>query len=211
MKAVSILVADDHEILRRGVCSLLETQANWKSLQAGDGHEAVLKTMTLRPDVVIMDISMRGLNGLEASSQLRRQLPNLPVILLSAYSTDELVDRAFVTGVRGYVLKTDAATELILAVQAVLQGRTFFTPTVSRRLLDRAERVGVRNTMTVTGRETEVIRLLCEGKSNKEVANELGISPRTIENHRANIMEKLDLRSFSDLMRYAIRNAIIQA
>lgn len=210
MKTVSILVADDHEILRRGVCSLLETQDNWKILQAGDGHEAVLKTMTFRPDAVIMDIKMHGLNGLEAASQLRKELPNMPVILLSAYSMDEFIDRALATGVRGYVLKTDAERELISAVQAVLQGKTFFTPVISQRFPDHGESGATSDTMAVTGREVEVIRLLCEGKSNKEAASQLGISRRTVESHRAHIMEKLHLHSFSELIRYAIRNGIVE-
>ena len=211
MKAISILVADDHEIVRRGLCTLLETQPFWKTVEAGDGEEAVCKATTLHPDVVIMDISMPQLNGLEAAEQIQRELPKVPVVLLSGHSADELVDKALETGVRGYVLKTDAAKELVSAVQAVLKGKTFFTPLVHRRLLGYMRSLATRQTRALTVREVEIIQLLCEGRSNKDVANQLGVSPRTVENHRAHIMDKLHLRSFSDLMRYAIRNEIVPA
>jgi DNA-binding NarL/FixJ family response regulator len=211
METLSILVADDHEMVRRGLCSLLEVQPEWKTLEASDGHEAVLKATRLHPDIVIMDISMPQLNGLEAARQLLQEIPQMPVVLLSAYSTEEMIDKALATGVRGYVLKTDAAKDLVAAVEAVFQGRTFFTSIVSRRLLDCVS--GSRTTdehSTLTQREIEVIQLLGEGKSNKETAHLLGISTRTVENHRAHIMQKLDLRSFGELIRYAIRSGIVQ-
>lgn len=211
MKTVSILVADDHEVVRRGLCGLLEIQPDWKTLEATNGHEAVLKATRMHPDMVIMDIDMPQLNGLEATRQILKEIPDMPVLLLSAYSTEEMVEKAFAAGVRGYVLKTDAIHDMGVAVQALMEGRTFFTGAISRRLMDylhRPQRKGLASTLT--SRETEIIQLLSEGKSNKEVAALLGVSTRTVENHRAHIMQKLDLGSFSELIRYAIRNGIVQ-
>jgi DNA-binding NarL/FixJ family response regulator len=210
MKTVSILVADDHEVVRSGLCRLLEAQPNWKTLEAGSGHEAVSKATMLHPDVVIMDIHMPHLNGLDAARQTHHLVPNVPIVVLSADSDDQMIDKALEAGVQGYVLKTDAVKELVAAVQAVLQKRTFFTAVVSRHLLDCMRRLTTRETSALTVREVEIIQLLCEGKSNKEVANDLGLSSRTVESHRAHIMTKLCLHSFSDLIRYALRHAIIQ-
>lgn len=209
MKTVSILVVEDHGIARRGLCALLGTQPNWATLEAGDRHETVSKAIMVRPDVVVMGITMPCLDTLAAARQLREQLPDLPVVLVGGYSED-LIDEALEAGVRGYVLKTDAEKELVSAVNAVLLGRTFFAPIVSRRLFASLQSIARHETMKLTLREAEVIQLLCEGKSNKEVASQLGVSRRTVENHRACIMEKLQLHSFSDLIRYAIRNAIVQ-
>jgi len=155
-------------------------------------------------------IDMPHLNGLDAAREIHKKEPHLPVLLLSAYAADAMVDKALEAGVCGYIVKSDAAKDLIAAVQAVLQGRTFFTSIVSRRLFESLQQLSRQQITALTVREAEIIQLLCEGKSNKEVANHLGLSTRTIENHRANIMDKLHLRSFSELMRYAIRNAIIQ-
>lgn len=210
MKLVSILLADDHEIVRRGLCTMLELQPTWKTLEAGDGREAIDKAITLHPDVVIMDIDMPHLNGLDAAREIRNKNPRVPVVLLSAYAADELIDKALEAGVYGYIVKSDAAKNLVAAVQAVLQGRTFFTSIVSQRLLESLRRLSRHEITALTVREAEIVQLLCEGKSNKETASHLGLSTRTIENHRANIMDKLHLRSFSDLMRYAIRHAIIR-
>lgn len=209
MKTVSILVVEDHGIARRGLCALLRTQPNWAILEAIDGHEAVSKAMMIRPDVVVIGIKMPCLDGLAAAKQLREELTDLPVVLVGGHSEDHFIDEALEAGVRGYVRKTDADKDLVSAVRAVLLGRTFFAPIVSRRLLASLQSVARRETMKLTLREAEVIQLLCEGKSNKEVASQLGVSRRTVENHRAHIMQKLHLRTFSDLIRYAIRNAIV--
>lgn len=180
MRTVSILIADNHGIVRRGLCSLLETQSAWKTAEAADGHEAVTKAITLLPDVVIMDISMPRLNGLQAARRIHKEIPKLPILLLSGDSANELVNEAMHAGVRGYVVKTDAAVNLVAAVHTLLQGKTFFTAAVSRRLLENICCLAKRETTVLTVRETEIIQLLCEGKSNKEV----GRSPRIEPPHR---------------------------
>jgi DNA-binding NarL/FixJ family response regulator len=211
MKTISILVADDHEVVRHGLCRLLETQPGWKVLEASNGNEAVSKATQLHPDICILDIDMPQLNGLEATRQILKALPDMPVLLLSAYSTEAMIDKALEARVRGYVLKTDAAKDLVNAVQALLQGRTFFTAIVSRYLMGALDAPSAKHgASALTQREAEIVQLLCEGKSNKEIATVLQVSTRTIENHRAHIMQKLGLRSFSDLIRYAIRNGIVQ-
>jgi DNA-binding NarL/FixJ family response regulator len=211
MKTVSILVADDHEVVRRGLCSLLEMQPDWSVLEASNGHEAVFKATQLQPDVVILDIDMPQLNGVEATRQILKAAPDMRVLLLSAYSTEPMIEKALEARVRGYVLKTDAAKDLVNAVQALLAGRTFFTAIVSRHLLDSLDAPPPKHGISaLTQREAEIVQLLCEGKINKEIADLLRVSTRTIENHRAHIMQKLCLQSFSDLIRYAIRNGIVQ-
>lgn len=211
MKTVTILIADDHEVVRHGLISLLEVQHEWKVLEASHGNEAVMKATQFRPDLVILDIDMPQLNGLDATRQILKAIPNMPILLLSAYSTEEMIEKALEAGVRGYVLKTDAAKDFTSAVQALLQGRTYFNPTVARHVFFSVQASPTKHGKhALTLREAEIVQLLCEGKINKEIANLLRVSTRTIENHRAHIMQKLCLQSFSDLIRYAIRNGIVQ-
>lgn len=215
MKNLRILVADDHELLRRGVRALLETHAGWEVCdEAVDGREAVEKAIRLRPDLVILDIWMPGLNGLEAARRIRKEAPGSEILILTMHDSEQVVQEVLAAGARGYVLKSDASRDLVAAVEALSHHKTFFTPSVTEMVLQNylgggsgaAEQGEIS---LLTPREREVVQLLAEGRSNKEVADVLRISVRTAETHRTNIMRKLDCHSLSDLTRYAIRNNII--
>ena len=216
MTPLRILIVDDHAVVRRGVRSLLESQPGWEiSGEATNGREAVALAKRLQPDVVVMDLSLPELNGLDASRQILKESPRSEILVLTMHHSEELAREVLQAGARGYVLKSDADQSLIAAVESLRQHKPFLTSTVTEFVLDdytrRAETHGDRAAHTaVTQREREIIQLLAEGKGNKEAASTLGISVKTIEAHRANIMRKLRLRSISDLVRYAIRNRIVQ-
>jgi DNA-binding NarL/FixJ family response regulator len=210
-----ILVVDDHAIVRRGVRALLDTQSGWEVCgEATTGREAVELASRLRPDVVVMDLSLPELNGLEATRQIMKQLPATEVLVLTMHHSEELARDVLHAGARGYLLKSDADQNLIAAVESLRQHKPFLTSKVTEFMLDGYVRGETREDgapkVAPTPREREIIQLLAEGNSNKETAWALGISSKTIEAHRANIMRKLRLRSVSDLVRYAIRNKIVQ-
>jgi DNA-binding NarL/FixJ family response regulator len=217
MTPLRILIVDDHAVVRRGVRSLLESQPGWEiSGEAATGREAVDLAGRLQPDVVVMDLSLPELNGLDATRQILKASPRSEIVVLTMHHSEELARSVLQAGARGYVLKSDADQNLITAIESVRQHKPFLTSTVTEFVLDDY----MRRTETqdddlahaaVTGREREIIQLLAEGRSNKEAASTLGISVKTIEAHRANIMRKLRLRSVSELVRYAIRNKIVQA
>jgi DNA-binding NarL/FixJ family response regulator len=211
---VRILVADDHEVVRRGVRVLLEAHLGWEvCAEAVDGREAVEKARQSSPDVVILDLGMPGLNGLEAARQIRKLLPNSEVLILTMHETEQVIQEVLAAGARGYVLKSDAGRDLVAAVEALCRHKTFFTSSVAemvlRKYLDGSPGALPSEPSSLTPREREVVQLLAEGKGNKEVASILGISVKTAETHRTNIMRKLECHSLSDLVRYAIRNNII--
>jgi DNA-binding NarL/FixJ family response regulator len=212
MKNLSILIADDHAIVRRGLRALLEAQPGWKVVgEAGNGRSAVLKAAELHPDIAILDITMPQLNGLDAARLMLKQSPHTRILVLTMHDADEVIEKTFEAGARGYVLKSEVDEELVAAVKAIMNGKIFFSSAASDFLLRRLRQKtpsAVQPTLTL--REREIVQLLAEGKSNKEVATALGVSTRTVENHRANIMRKLGFRSLSDLVRYAIRNKIIE-
>jgi DNA-binding NarL/FixJ family response regulator len=209
---LSIFIADDYAVVRRGLRALLEAQPGWQIVgEAANGREAAEQCARLRPDVAILDISMPVLNGLDAARLILKAAPGTRVLVLTAYHTDEMIEKALLAGVRGYVLKSDADADLVAAVKALMQGRTFFTSVASEVLVDHLRREREEMAQPVlTVREAEIVQLLAEGRSNKEVAGILKISSRTVENHRAQIMQRLGLRSFSELVRYAIRNGLIE-
>jgi DNA-binding NarL/FixJ family response regulator len=217
MKTVRILVADDHELIRKGIASTLEEVPGWTVVaQANDGREAVELAQSLRPDIVILDMTMPELNGLEATRQIVAARAGGCVLILTAHESEQLVREVLNAGAQGYVLKSDAGRALITAVEALLDGRPFFTSKVARIVLDGFLRSpdGAANgeaTPTLSPREREIVQLLAEGKSNKEVARALGITVKTAETHRGNIMRKMQFASLSDLIRYAIRNNIVGA
>jgi DNA-binding NarL/FixJ family response regulator len=214
MKAISIVVVDDHVVIRKGLRALLEERRGWTVVgEAGNGREAVEISVRLHPDLVVMDLSMPELNGLEATPLILRAVPHARVLILTMHNSEELVEKTLKSGARGYVLKSDAERDLITALEAVLDNRTFFTPAVSEAVGKYAGRGKAEASIiqSLSPRERQIIQLLAEGKSNKEVAVRLGISVRTAENHRARIMRKLQLHSLSDLVRHAIRNKIIEA
>lgn len=212
MRAISILIADAQPLARRGLRALLEANPDWKVVpEAVNGREAVTKAIALHPVVAILDMSLPRLNGVDACRLITKSLPLTQILVLSMYSEPQLIARAFRAGARGYVLKSDADRDLISAVDALLQNRTFFTESASEAILDTIRRSKPNEPdFPLSIRETEVLQLLVEGKSNKEVAVILGISTRTVENHRAQIMRKLGCSSLSDLVRYAIRNKIVE-
>jgi DNA-binding NarL/FixJ family response regulator len=214
--SLRILVVDDHAVVRRGVRSLLESNEGWEVCgEATTGREAIEQSRLLRPDVVVMDMSLPEVNGLEATRQILKDAPGTEVLVLTMHHSEELVRDVLQAGARGYVLKSDADERLIAAVDTLRQHKPFLTPVVTEFVLDDYVRLGDAvqedtGAGAVTAREREIIQLVAEGLSSKAAAATLGISVKTIESHRANIMRKLRLRSVSDLVRYAIRNKIVQ-
>jgi DNA-binding NarL/FixJ family response regulator len=218
MTTVNILIADDHELVREGIKTRLEKQPGWTVCgEADNGRQAVEMATRLKPDVVVLDIGMAELNGIEAARQIRKACPETEVLILTLQESEDLVREALSAGARGYILKTDAARLLTVAIEALLEGKTFFTGKVSNLVLegyldaDHAARrdSGARSRLTM--RELEVVQLLAEAKTSKEVARKLGVSAKTIEAHRANVMRKLNLHSVAELVRFAVRNNIVQA
>jgi DNA-binding NarL/FixJ family response regulator len=214
MKPVRILIADDHEVVRHGVRAVLERQAAWVVCgEASSGREAVVKAIDLQPDVVVLDITMPELNGLEATRQIRRAV-SARVLVLTVHESDQVVTEVLDAGAHAYVLKTDAGRTLVEAIRALLDHQTFFTERVhdvaDRRMGTRRAPADRRPPGRLTPREREVVQLLTEGKSNKEIGVVLGITTKTAETHRAHILTKLHLHSMSELVRYAIRNRIIE-
>jgi DNA-binding NarL/FixJ family response regulator len=213
-----ILIADDHEVVRRGLCTLLQTHEGWEICgEAKDGREVVEMAKQLKPDVVILDVGMPNLNGLAATRQLARQNPHQKIIVLTITDSDQVIREALDAGARGFVLKSDAARDLVSAVEALQRNRMFFTPRVDDMVLagfldkgHSGENGGSPKLPKLTPREREVVQLLAEGKSSKEVACLLDLSTKTAETHRSNIMRKLGFHSIRDVVVYAIKNNIIQ-
>jgi DNA-binding NarL/FixJ family response regulator len=212
-----ILIADDHDVARRGIRALLESHSGWQVCgEAKDGREAVELAAAQRPDLILLDIGMPNLNGLEAARQILATAPNALILILTMHDTDQIVREVLRAGARGFLLKSDAGRDLIAAVDALQQRRTFFTTKVSQMVLtgflnrDNQIETADDNENVLTAREREVIQLLAEGKTSKEVAVTLNLSVKTAETHRTNLMRKLDLHSVADLTRYAVRNGIVQ-
>jgi DNA-binding NarL/FixJ family response regulator len=208
---VRILIADDHGIVRKGLRALLQSKRGWKiCAEVANGRQAVERAGALKPDVAILDISMPQLNGVEATRQIRNLSPATETLILSMHRSEKLVREAVEAGARGYLAKDDADDHLLAAVDALRRHNSYFTSNVAvAAATAKAQKGGKSPRSVLTGRQREIIQLLAEGKSNKEVASILNISVKTAETHRANIMMRLDLHSFADLMHYAIRNEII--
>lgn len=216
-----ILIADDHELARRGIRALLEAHPDWEVCgEAKDGREAVELANATTPDVILLDVGMPNLNGLEAARQILAASPDVAILILTMQDSDQVVREMLRAGARGFLLKSDAGKDLVAAVEALRLQRTFFTTRVSQMVLegflDRDQRPEGHHRKDddtddiLTGREREVIQLLAEGKTSKEVAVTLNLSVKTAETHRTNLMRKLDLHSVADLTRYAVRNGIVQ-
>jgi DNA-binding NarL/FixJ family response regulator len=212
---LKILVADDHELMRRGVRSLLEAEAGWKVVgEASNGQELLKKAQEMKPDIIVLDIGMPVLNGLEASRRLKKILPMVKIIILSMHDSEQMARAVLDAGARGYVTKADTSRDLVLAIEALCRNKTFFTSRVDQLVLESFLQDDSTNkkklpTDRLTSRQREIVQLLAEGKTSKEVAALLTVSVKTIETHRANIMKRLGCHSVSDLVVYAIRNGIM--
>jgi DNA-binding NarL/FixJ family response regulator len=218
MPALKLLLADDHEIVRQGLRSILSAIRDCEIVgEAADGRQAVAMSKDLTPDIVVLDIGMPALNGLEATRQILKARPQTKVLILTMHEADSVIREVLDAGARGYILKTDAGRDLVTAVESLRRNKAFFTARVSQMILDGflkgdprpndTQQPGIR----LTPRQREIVQLLAEGKSSKEVAVALDLSVKTAETHRANIMRKLDCHSVSEVVRYAIRNKIIDA
>jgi len=218
MKLITVLLAEDHTIVREGFRKMLELDAGLKVVgEAQDGRQAVTLATRLRPDVVLMDIAMPLLNGLEATRQVVKTLPDMKVLILSAHNEDAYIDNAMESGAKGFLLKQTSANEVCKAIREVHGGKTFFSASISRRLgrlnpqlTDRSKQAR-KKIAHLTSREMEVLQLIAEGKANKETAAELGIGIKTVEKHREHLMEKLDIHDTAGLTRYAIGAGIIES
>ncbi len=209
-----ILIADDHEVARKGIRSVLETHAGWEVCgEAKDGREAVECASRLKPDVLLLDIGMPNLNGLDAARQILAVAPESRILILTVHDSEQVAREVLAAGARGFLLKSDAGRDLVAAVEALQQRRTFFTSRVAQMMLDGYLRPpdvnGTCGQQVLTPREREVIQLVAEGKSTKEVAASLSLSVKTAETHRTNLMRKLDLHSVAALTLYAVRNGIV--
>jgi len=214
MKRIRILIVDDHEFIRQGLRAVIERQAGWEVVgEAVTGREAIHSAERLQPEVVVMDVSMPDMNGLEATAEITRSHPNIKVLVLSMHDSEQIIRQVLASGARGYILKSDAGRDLVTAIDSLTEGRPFFTSKVSELLLSgylrQAEgghaEAGDEAT-ALTAREREILQLLADGKSNKDIAGDLNISARTVETHRRNLMSKLNLHSIADVVRYAVKN-----
>src|SRR5687768_12623788 len=217
-KQITVLLADDHAIVRQGLCALLNSDGHFLMVgQAHTGREAVEKAKTLRPDVILMDIAMPVLNGLEATRQILAADPVAKILILSAHSDDEYIERMREAGVAGFLEKQTSAEILTRAIQEVAAGKTFFSPAITKRMAGKQNRALDRegllraNGNRLTAREAEVLQLVAEGSANKQVASSLGISIKTVEKHRQNLLDKLNIHATAGLTRYAIASGVIES
>ncbi|HWP47074.1 MAG TPA: response regulator transcription factor [Candidatus Limnocylindrales bacterium] len=217
MQKTTIILADDHTIVRQGLRALLEAERDMKVVgEAENGRQAVQLTKKLQPDVVVMDIAMPLLNGIQAARQIRKHNASTKVLILSMYQDDEYVYQAVQVGVAGYLVKQTAANELLTAIREVKKGHAFFSPSISRLLVDQyretcERKIFKKKVNILTPRELEVLQLIAEGQSNKQIAGELSISVKTVEKHRQQIMDKLSIHDVAGLTRYAIAKGIIKS
>jgi DNA-binding NarL/FixJ family response regulator len=214
MDTLRVLVADDHEVARKGIRALLESHPGWEvCCEAANGRDAVSDTFRLKPDVVLLDIAMPGLNGLDATRQILAEAPDTRIMILTMHDSEQVVREVLAAGALGFLLKSDAARDLVAAVEALQNHRTFFTTKVAQLVLEGYLHPGTESDASLrsvlTPREREVIQLLAEGKTTKEVATTLNLSVKTAETHRTNLMRKLGLHSVVDLTLYAVRNGIV--
>lgn len=215
MAKLRILLGDDHTVVRQGFRKILEDHPGWEVVgEAADGREAVRQALALQPDVAVLDVGMPVLNGIEATRQIVRHAPKVHVLILSMHSDEAYITRTLQAGAGGYLLKDSADTDLIHAVAAVAEGKSFFSPAAAKLMLDDyvrhlAEKGIADRYEALSEREREVFQLVAEGRSNKEIADLLSISPTTVETHRAHVLQKLDVHSTAELVLYAVRRGVI--
>jgi two-component system response regulator NreC len=215
MPRLRIVLGDDHTLLRQGLRKILEERPDWQVVaEAGDGREAVRQIVAVRPDVAILDIGMPLLNGIDATRQVVRRLPECRILILSMHANEAYIIQALKAGAKGYMLKDSADTDLIRGVSSVAAGKSFFSPDVAKVMLDDyvrhlAEKGIVDRYDSLSEREREIFQLVAEGRSNKDVAELLSVSPATVETHRAHILQKLDVHNTAELVLYAVRRGVI--
>jgi two-component system, NarL family, response regulator NreC len=214
MRSLRILLADDHTVVRQGLRKVLEERPDWEVVaEAGDGREAVRQAEATKPDVAIIDVAMPLLNGIEATRQIVHRVPGTKILVLTMHADEAYVTQILHAGAIGYLLKDSADVDLIRAVSAVADGKSFFSPAIARVMLDgfvRGEKGIVDRFESLSVREREIFQLVAEAKTNKEIANLLNVSPSTVETHRAHIMEKLNLHSAAEIVLYAVRRGVIR-
>jgi DNA-binding NarL/FixJ family response regulator len=207
-----ILIADDHDVVRDGLRRLLEAQPNCEVVaEAPDGKEAIAKAIETKPDIAVVDYALPLINGLEVTRQIRSRLPKTEVLIFTMHDNEALIEELLRAGATGYVLKSEAKAELLAAIESLANHRPFFTSKVSEALLDSFNKPEHRKSLVLTRRERQIVQLVAEGHTNKEIAPILNISLKTVETHRASIMRKLNLSSSASLVRYAIRNKLVEA
>jgi DNA-binding NarL/FixJ family response regulator len=215
MGKLRLLIGDDHTIVRHGLRKILEEKPEWQVIgEAGDGREAVRQALALKPDIAILDIGMPLLNGIDATAQIVRRLPEVKVLILSMHSQEAYVSRALQAGAKGYLLKDSAGKDLINAIATMATGKSFFSPSIAKLMLDDyvrrvTETQVIDRYESLSEREREIFQLIAEARSNKEIAELLGISVATVETHRARILEKLGVHSAAELVLYAVRRGVI--
>jgi len=208
---ICIVLADDHVLVRQSLRSLLEREGFQVAGEASDGQECVRQVETLHPDIAVMDISMPILNGLDAAREMSRTSPKTKTILLTQHDEGQYISEALEAGVKGYVLKSQVANDLLLAIRQVSRGQVYLSPGVSRGVMEAYRSKSEKSKNPLTLRERQVLQLIAEGKSTKDVASLLGISVKTAESHRTRLMQKLDIHETASLVRYAVRQGIVQA
>jgi len=209
--SIRVVLADDHALVRQGLRSLLEKEKFQVVAEASDGQEAVRFSESLHPDIAVFDISMPTLNGIDAARQLGRSCPKTKAILLTQHEEDQYIREALEAGVKGFVLKSQVASDLVLAIQQVARGQFYLSPGVSRAVVEAYRTKSEMPSDPLTLRERQVLQLIAEGRSTKDVASLLGISVKTAESHRTRLMQKLDIHETATLVRYAVRRGLVQA
>jgi len=216
-RGLRLLLADDHELIRKGIRAVIEAQPGWTVCgEAGNGREAVEEAHRLKPDIVVMDLTMPDLNGLDATRRIRKELPQTEVLILTIHDSEQLLLAVLKAGAKAYLLKSDIANTLLAAIESLSQSKPFFSSAMSEIMLEtylspEPQLGGEQASGLLTAREREMVQLIAEGRSTKDCAAVLGISVKTAETHRANLMRKLDIHSVSEVVRYAIRNHIVGA
>ena len=218
MKKITVLLCDDHNMIREGLRLLLEKEPDIQVVgEAADGNQAVEKAKALRPDVILMDLAMPRLNGLEATRQIAKEIPSIKVLILSAYSDDQYIGHAIEADAAGYVMKETVGNDLLRAIREVAKGNAFFSPSIAKRILKQwqgkslnGRAAGAKTTM-LTGRQTEILQLVAEGYATKQIAGLLSLSIKTVEKHRQDLMNALNIHNIASLTRYAVSSGVVES